>query len=140
MKITVRSKGSWRKVTFKIPDETFERIEEISKRYGFRVDEALRIILLHGYLEESSESEESLEKLEEEISRTEKELYHLEGKWSPLKFTTYYLAMDNQNIAIQLSGMIAENKRLRKMLGKPERDFSEIKGLIHYYLSFEGKD
>ncbi|NJF24836.1 hypothetical protein [Thermococcus sp. Bubb.Bath] len=140
MKITLRSKGSWRKVTFKIPDETFERIEELSKRYGFRVDETLRIILLHGYIEKREESAEEFKELEEEISALERELYELEGKWSPLKFTTYYLAMDNQNLAIQLSGMIAENKRLRKMLGKPERDFSEIERLIHYYLSFEGKD
>jgi len=140
MKITVRPRRGWRKVTFKIPDETFERIKELSKRYGFRVDETLRIILLQEYLKDDNGNEEALKKLEEEISKTEKELYHLEGKWSPLKFTTYYLAMDNQNIAIQLSGMIAENKRLRKMLGKPERDFSEIERLIHYYLSFEGKD
>jgi hypothetical protein len=134
MKITVRSRGTWRKVTFKIPDETFERIEKISKRYGFRTDETIRIILLYGYLEGNNESEETFKELEDEISKLERELYQLEGKWSPLKFTTYYLAMDNQNLAIQLSGMMAENKRLRKMLGKPGRDFSEIERLIHIIL------
>ncbi|ASJ03091.1 hypothetical protein A3L09_07405 [Thermococcus profundus] len=140
MKITVRPSRGWRKVVFKISDKTFERIERLSKRYGFRTDEALRIILLHGYVERGEGNEGVFRELEEEISELERELYELEGKWSPLKFKTYYLAMDNQNLAIQLSGMIAENRRLRKMLGKPERDFSEVEGLIHYYLSFGGKD
>jgi uncharacterized protein (UPF0297 family) len=139
MKVTVKPRGGWRKITFNVPDDTFRRIEELAKRYGFRVDEVLRIILLHGYID-NPKSTENPGKLEEEISGLERELYELEGKWSPLKFKTYYLVLDNQNLGIQLSGMIAENKRLRKMLSKPERDFSKVEELIHYYLSLESKD
>jgi len=134
MKITVWAKGRWRKVSFTVPDDLWRRIEAVSRKHGFRVEEALRVILLDGYLDQDV-SDEELRKLEEEISELEEKLYELEGQWSPLKFRTYYSAMDNQNLAIMLSGMIAENKRLRKMLGLPERDYSRAEELIHYYMS-----
>ncbi len=138
MKIKVRPKKGRRGITFKIPDDTFEKIGELCDRYGFRVEEAIRIILLHGYLEDDPRAnEETFERLREEISQLKKELYELEGKWSPLKFKTYYIAIDNQNLAIQLSGMIAENKRLRERLGLPKRDYSEVEEKIRYYLNFE---
>ncbi|MCD6524171.1 MAG: hypothetical protein J7K48_04140 [Thermococcus sp.] len=138
MKIKVRPKRSRRGITFKIPDDTFEKIGELCDRYGFRVEEAIRIILLHGYLEDDPRTnEETFERLREEISQLKKELYELEGKWSPLKFKTYYIAIDNQNLAIQLSGMIAENKRLRERLGLPKRDYGEVEEKIRYYLNFE---
>lgn len=137
MKITVRPKRGWRRVTFRIPDETFEKIGELCERYGFRVDEALRIILLHGYLDDDPEANETtFKKLQEDIGRLSAELYELEGKWSPLKFRSYYLAMDDQNLAIQLSAMIAENKRLRERLGLPQKDYGEVEEKIHYYLNF----
>ncbi|NJE84264.1 hypothetical protein E3E23_00170 [Thermococcus sp. CX2] len=141
MKITVKPRRGWRRITFRVQDETLERIEELCERYGFRLEEAIRIILLHGYVDDEVDAdEEAFEKLEKEIDALEKELYELEGKWSPLKFRSYYIALDNQNLGIQLSGMIAENKRLREMLGKEERDFSEVEKLIHYYMAFGGKD
>ncbi|WP_461863465.1 hypothetical protein [Thermococcus sp.] len=135
MKIVVRPESGWRKVTFNIPDEVFERISELGERYGFRMDRVLRIILLGGFIEDEESGD--FEELEKEIDSLERELYELEGKWSPLKFKTYYIAMDNQNLAIQISGLIAENKRLRKMLGKEDKDYSEIERLIHYYMGFE---
>ncbi len=135
MKIVVRGRGKWRKVTFNVPDELWRKIEEVCRRNGFRVDEALRIILLDGYLDKSVSEEEILQ-LEKDIEKLEEQLYELEGKWSPLKFKAYYSALDNQNLAITLSGLIAENKRLRKMLGLKERDFSKVEELIHYYMSY----
>ncbi|WP_297534813.1 hypothetical protein [Thermococcus sp.] len=135
MKVVVRARGSWRKVTFKVPDEVWERIKEVCKKHGFRVDEALRIILLDGYIDGQTPDDDEIERIKKRIDELEKELYELEGKWSPLRFKMYYSALDNQNLAIQLSGMIAENKRLRKMLGLPQRDFSKAEELIRYYMS-----
>jgi len=141
MRITVRGKGRWRKVTFRVPDEVWERIEKTCRENGFRIDEALRIILLDGYIDGEGPGDEDIKAVEEHIRALEKELYELEGKWSPLKFRAYYSALDNQNLAIQVSGMIAENKRLRKMLGLAEEDFSRVEELIRYYMSsaFGGK-
>ena len=139
MKVVVRARGSWRKVTFKIPGEVWGRIEDICREHGFRVEEALRIILLDGYIEGKRPSAEEIKAVEERIRTLEKELYELEGRWSPLRFKMYYSALDNQNLAIQLSGMIAENKRLRKTLGLPPRDYGEVEEKIHYYLNF-GKE
>lgn len=138
IRIVVRPEYGWRKVTFKIPDEIFERIANLGEKYGFRMDRILRIILLGGFIE--NEENADFTELEKEIEELERELYDLEGKWSPLKFRTYYIAMDNQNLAIQISGLIAENKRLRKMLGKEERDYSEIEELIHYYMGFDSRE
>jgi len=136
MKVVVRGPSRWKKVTFKVPDDVFERIKTLADEYGFRLEEVLRIILIDGFTEESVNKEE-LKKVEEEIKGLERQLYELEGKWSPMKFKTYYVALDNQNLAIQLSGMLAENKRLRKQLGLPEVDREELEKLIHYYMGFE---
>lgn len=135
MKIVVRPKVGWRKVTFQIEDETFNQIREICMRHGFRVEEGIKIILLGEFLD--YDPGEDVEALRKEVKELEERLYNLEGKWSPLKFSSYGIALDNRNLAIQLSGMIAENKRLREMLGKEKKDYSEIEKLIHYYLSLE---
>ncbi len=134
MKIVVRPERGWGKVTFNVPDETFEGIKRLAEEYRFRLDEVLRIILLHGYTEGA---EGDIGALEEEVEELERKLYRIEGDWSPLKFRAYYIAMDNQNLAIQLSGMLAENKRLRKQLGLPFERNPEVEEKIHYYLSFE---
>ncbi len=138
MKIVVKPEVGWRKIVFKIPDDHFEKIKRFEEKYGFRLDKILRIIILRGFVDYRGDV--NFQELEKEIESLERELYELEGKWSPLKFRTYYLAMDNQNLAIQISGLIAENKRLRKILGKPERDYSKIEELIHYYMGFDSRE
>jgi len=128
----VRPKRGWRKVVFNIDDETFRRIELIGHKYGFRMDEIIRILIKGDFL--TKREEHDVEMLMEEIKRLERELYEIEGRWAPLKFSTFEIARDNQNLAIQLSGLIAENKRLRRMLNKEEKDYSDIEELIHYYM------
>ncbi|ASJ11243.1 hypothetical protein A3L12_08025 [Thermococcus sp. P6] len=132
MRIIVRPKRGWRKVVFNIDDGTFRRIELIGHKYGFRVDEIIRILIKGEFL--TKREEHDVEMLMEEIKRLERELYEIEGSWAPLKFSSFEIAKDNQNLAIQLSGLIAENKRLRRMLNKGERDYSDIEELIRYYM------
>jgi len=141
MKIVIRPERRWGKVTIEVADENWEKLRELAKRYKFRLDEVIRLII-DGEIQEGEEREDTMDQqdiqeLEKEIEDMEKRLYDLEGKWSPLKFKAYYIALDNQNLAIQLSGMIAENKRLRKQLGLEERDFSNVEKLMHYYMGFE---
>ncbi|WP_342764388.1 hypothetical protein [Thermococcus sp. M36] len=126
-----------RKVSVEIPDAVFRRVEEIARKYGFRTEEAIKILLMGDFLRDTENvTDVKLRELEEKMDDLERKLYELEGKWSPLKFRTYYLAMDNQNLSIQLSAMIAQNRRLREKLGLPGRDYGEIVKKIRYYLNF----
>ncbi len=138
MEVVIRPESGWGKVTLKIRDDNWRKLKELAEIYRFRIDEIIRLIIdgeISG--EEEEGRKEDIEKLEKEIEEMERRLYDLEGKWSPLKFKAYYVALDNQNLAIQLSGMIAENRRLRKQLGLPEKDFSKLEALMHYYMGFE---
>ncbi|WP_297487795.1 hypothetical protein [Thermococcus sp.] len=135
MRIIVRSKRDRRKVVLKMPDESFRRLETLLSEYGFRLDALLLDLARTESIDVPAVSDGELKSLSEEVSRLEEEVYKLEGKWSPLRFKTYYIVQDNRNLSIQLSGMIAENKRLRKTLGLEEKDWSEAEELIRYYLS-----
>jgi len=136
VQVVVTSGRRWGKITIEVADETFERVRRIARRYGFRLEDAVKILLRGDFIDdETYVSDEELEALHREVESLEEELYELEGKWSPLKFKTYYLAMDNQNLAIQVSAMIAQNRRMRRILGMDEKDFSRAEELIHYYMS-----
>ncbi len=135
MRIIARSKRDRRKVVLKMPDESFRRLKALLSEYGFRLDALLLDLARVESTDVPAVSDGELKSLSEEVSRLEEEVYKLEGKWSPLRFKTYYIVQDNRNLSIQLSGMIAENKRLRKTLGLEEKDWSEVEELIRYYLN-----
>ena len=127
----------WKRISLKISPEVERRLKLLSEEYGFSVEELLKLLLKGDFLENRENVEKRrIEELQEKIFSLERGLYELKGKWSPLKFKTYYLALDNQNLAIQLAAMIAQNKRLRKKAGLPPRDYSEVEEKIHYYLNF----
>jgi hypothetical protein len=138
MKVVISTGGRWKKLKLKIDDETFAHVEKIAKKYGFRVDDTIKMLLKGDFIDDIPPeiTDGKIEELKREVDSLKKELYGLEGKWSPLKFKTYYLAMDNQNLAIQLAAMIAQNKRLRKSLGMEEKEYGELEEKIHYYLNF----
>ncbi|WP_087036541.1 hypothetical protein [Thermococcus litoralis] len=131
MRIILTAGNKWRRVVLEIPDDVFKKIQHYSEKYGFRVEEGIKIILRGDFLEEP---EGDIEKLKEEVNQLQQKLYEIEGKWASLKFTSYGIAADNKNLAIQLSGLISENKRLRKVLRREEKDYTSIEKLIRYYL------
>ncbi len=138
MKIVINSgkRLEW-KINLEIPDEDFKKIERMAEKYGFRTEEAVKILITGDFIEDKEGiTDGRLKELEVKMNELERKLYELEGKWSPLKFKTYYLAMDNRNICIQLAAMIAQNKRLREKLGLPPKDYTTIIEKIHYYLNF----
>lgn len=141
MKIVIKGEGRWKKISLELPPELESTLKKLAEEYGFTFEETLKILLKGDFLEtEENVNRETIEQLLEKAFALEKELYELEGKWSPLKFKTYYLAMDNQNLAIQLAAMIAQNKRLREKAGLPPRDYSKVEKKIHYYLNFGKKE
>ena len=97
MEIIVTTGSRWKKVIFDVSDEVFEKIQQLAEKYGFRVEEAIKLILKGDFLEGP---EGDIDTIKDEVSRLRKKLYKLEGKWSPLKFTSYGIAMDNRNLAI----------------------------------------
>ncbi|EEB74272.1 conserved hypothetical protein [Thermococcus sp. AM4] len=133
--MTVRA-GRFRRLRLELDDDVYARIEALAKRYGFRVEDALKILLMGDFIEGSA-TEGDIEGLQRKLDDLERRLYSLEGLWSPLKFKTYYVALDNQNLAIQVSAMIAQNKRLREKLGMGERDYSSVEEKVRYYLNFK---
>ncbi len=142
MKVIISTGRRWKKLKLKIDDETFAHVEEIAKKYGFRIDDTIKMLLKGDFIDNvpPEVTDRKIEELKREVDSLKKELYGLEGKWSPLKFKTYYLAMDNQNLAIQLAAMIAQNKRLRRSLGMDEKEYRELEEKIHYYLNFGSAD
>ncbi|WP_048150038.1 hypothetical protein [Thermococcus sp. AM4] len=135
VRVTVRA-GRFRRLRLELDDDVYARIEALAKRYGFRVEDALKILLMGDFIEGSA-TEGDIEGLQRKLDDLERRLYSLEGLWSPLKFKTYYVALDNQNLAIQVSAMIAQNKRLREKLGMGERDYSSVEEKVRYYLNFK---
>ena len=135
VKVIVKA-GRFRRIRVDIKNEVYESIKAIAKRYGFKLEDALKILLLGDFIEGNATDEE-ITKLHERLEDIERELYALEGKWSSLKFKTYYISMDNQNLAIQISAMIAQNRGLRKKLGMKEKDYTEIEEKIRYYLNLK---
>jgi len=138
LKVIVKGGKRWKRLTVEIPPEVEGRLRKLANDYGFTLVDVLKILLKGDFLENREGiRREDVDELQRKVFSLERELYELEGKWSPLKFKAYYLALDNRNLSIQLAAIIAQNKRLRKKLGLPKRDYSEIEGKIHYYLSFD---
>ncbi|ASJ16957.1 hypothetical protein A3L04_07655 [Thermococcus chitonophagus] len=129
MKVVFKA-SRWNKVSIDVPEKALKMIE----KSDFELIEVIKAIC-NGELEN-----EFLNDNFEKIEKLEKELFELEGRWSSIRFKAYQLALDNKNLAIQLSGMIAENARLRKMLGLEEGDYREAKELIKRYLVFSGTE
>ncbi|CAB49652.1 hypothetical protein [Pyrococcus abyssi] len=130
MKVTFR-KSRFARITVEIPTNAVEVCEEL----GFSLEEVLKKLFLEGNFDFEIHSEEEVMQLEMKIRDTERKLYELEGSWSSLKFKLFQVYSDNRNLAIQISGLVSENKRLRKFLNLPSRDFRDVEELIRYYLN-----
>ncbi|AEC50927.1 hypothetical protein PNA2_0009 [Pyrococcus sp. NA2] len=129
MKVSFK-RTRWSKIVIDIPDHFIDAC----KRFNFDPIEVMKQLFKEGItLEEVSMDEIKL--MEKQIKELEEKLYELEGKWSSLRFRAYQLSLDNRNLAIQVSGLIAENRRLREIMNLPQRDFEEIEKLLRYYLN-----
>jgi regulator of replication initiation timing len=99
-------------------------------RYGISPERVIEIALKG----EFKEPKGNLEELEEKVIELEERTWELEKEYAPLRFKAYGLSEDNKILAIELSGLIAENSQLKRFLRmKPERNV-ELRKLISYYL------
>ena len=130
MKLTIKPEKGFGKIELELDDELAGEIERISERYGVPVERVIEIALTGEFREPDGD----LEELEERVRELERKVWELEMEYAPLRYKAYGLSEDNKVLAIELSGLIAENNQLKRFLRiKPERN-PELRKLISYYL------
>lgn len=130
MKLIIRPERGFGKIEVELDDELAGEIERLSERYGVPVERVIEIALTGEFREPSGD----LEELERKVKELEEKTWKLEREYAPLRFKAYGLSEDNKVLAIELSGLVAENSQLRRFLRlRPERNI-ELRKLISYYL------
>ena len=129
MKLTIKPDRGFGKVEVEL-DELSAEVEKLAERYGVPPERVVEIALIG----EFREPEGVLEQLERKVERLEKKVWKLEKEYAPLRYKAYGLSEDNKILAIELSGLIAENNGLRRFLRLPPNRNIELRKLISYYL------
>jgi len=130
MKIKIKPEKGFGKIEVEISEELWKAIERISEKYNKPPEKILQIIF-RGEFKEPSEEYNSLK---EEINVLEKKVWELEKRWAPLRYKAYGLSEDNKILAIELSGLMAENFQLKRFLRKKVKPDFELRKLISYYI------
>ncbi len=130
MKVIIKPEKGFGKIEVELYEELSEKLKRLSERYGVPLKRAVEIALTGEFREPAGE----LEELERKVRELEEKTWKLEKEYSSLRFKAYGLSEDNKVLAIELSGLIAENNQLRRFLRmKPERNL-KLRKLISYYL------
>ncbi|USS40543.1 hypothetical protein NF865_09635 [Thermococcus aggregans] len=130
MKLIIRPEKGFGKIEVELPDELAEKIKKLSERYRVSERKVLEIILFRSF----KEPETDVETLENEVRELEKKVAKLEKEWAPLRYKAYGISEDNKILAIELSGLLAENSQLKRFLRKKIERNLELRKLIQYYL------
>ena len=130
MKLIIKPNKGFGKIEVEIDEELWGEIEHLSERYGVSVERVIEMALTREFREPKG----NLEELEAKVRELEEKTWELEKEYAPLRFKAYGLSEDNKILAIELSGLIAENSQLKRFLRmKPERNL-KLRKLISYYL------
>ena len=130
MKLKIRPENGLGKIEVELDDALWKKIEELAERYGVSPERIIEIALTG----EFKEPEEELEELEERAKKLEREVWRVEMEYAPLRYKAYGLSEDNKVLAIELSGLMAENNQLRRFLRLPLNRKAKLRKLISYYL------
>ncbi|WP_297535940.1 hypothetical protein [Thermococcus sp.] len=129
MKLTIKPDRGFGKVEVEL-GELSDEIEKLAERYSVPPERVIEIALAGEFRESKGE----LEELERKVEELEKKVWRLEREYAPLRYKAYGLSEDNKILAIELSGLIAENNGLRRFLRLPPNRNLELRKLISYYL------
>ncbi|NJE62421.1 hypothetical protein [Thermococcus sp. 21S7] len=130
MKLIIKPNKGFGKIEVEINEELWGEIERLGERYGVSPERVIEIALAGEFKEPKGD----LGELERKVRELEEKTWELEKEYAPLRFKAYGLSEDNKILAIELSGLIAENSQLKRFLRmKPERNV-ELRKLISYYL------
>lgn len=92
-----------------IPYEAAEKLRWFLKEKGILEGQGIPLLIQYGL---SSESEEELEKLKNEMkSKTAQKLW---GEYAIMKFKAYEYFMENKAMVMRLSSMLQENRMLKR--------------------------
>ncbi|NJF24986.1 hypothetical protein [Thermococcus sp. Bubb.Bath] len=130
MKLIIKPEKGFGKIEVELSAEVWSEIEGLSERYGVRPERVIEIALSGEFKEPKGD----LEELEKKVMELEKKVWELEKEYASLRFKAYGLSEDNKILAIELSGLIAENNQLRRFLRLPLRRDPELRKLISYYM------
>ncbi|NJE77008.1 hypothetical protein [Thermococcus sp. ES12] len=130
MRLIIRPEKGFGKIEVELDESLWKKIEELAESYGVSPERVVEIALTGEFREPKG----NLEELERKAAELEEKTWTLEKEYSSLRFKAYGLSEDNKILAIELSGLIAENSGLKRFLRmKPERNL-ELRKLISYYL------
>ncbi|WP_297091327.1 hypothetical protein [Thermococcus sp.] len=130
MKLIIKPEKGFGKIEVELSEGLWGELKSLSERYGVPVERIIEIALTGEFREPRG----NLEELERKAKELEEKTWELEREYAPLRFKAYGLSEDNKILAIELSGLVAENSQLKRFLGlKPERN-PELRKLISYYL------
>ena len=130
MKLIIKPEKGFGKIEVELDDELAGEIERLSEMYGVSPERVIEIALIG----EFREPEGDLEELERKVKELERKVWELEKEYASLRYKAYGLSEDNKILAIELSGLIAENNQLRRLLRLPLHRDRELRKLISYYL------
>ncbi|ALM75155.1 hypothetical protein [Thermococcus barophilus] len=130
MRLKIKPERGFGKIEVEINEDLWKKIEDLSERYKVGEDYILRIILTG----EFKTPNEDVQNLEKEVQELEKKVYELEKKWAPLRYKAYGVSEDNKILAIELSGLLAENTQLKRFLRKKVEPNFKLRKLIEYYI------
>ncbi len=112
MKLIIKPKKGPGKIEVELSDKVWSEITRLSERYGVTSERVIEIALTG----EFRKPEGDLKELEKKVRKLEEKVWELEKEYAPLRFKAYGLSEDNKILAIELTGLIAENNQLRRFL------------------------
>ena len=130
MRLIIKPEKGFGKINAELNEDLAGKINRLSERYGVPVERVIKIALTGEFKEPMGDIKE----LERKVKELEKKAWVLEKEYSPLRFKAYGLSEDNKVLAIELSGLIAENSGLRRFLRLKPKHKPELRKLISYYL------
>ena len=130
MKLKIKPDRGFGKIEVKLDENLWKEIEELAELYGVSPKRVVEIALTGNF----KEPKENVDKLEEKVKELEREAWKLEMEYAPLRYKAYGLSEDNKVLAIELTGLMAENNQLRRFLRLPLNRKAELRKLISYYL------
>lgn len=130
MLLIIKPDKGFGKIEVEIPDELYSRILELSEAYGVSPERVFEIILTGEFKNPRGD----LGRLENKIRELQRKTGELEKVWAPLRYKAYGVSEDNKILAIELSGLLAENIQLKRFLRKKIERNIELRKLIEYYI------